>query len=112
MPSSKETRVRVEGFSKMSPSDLPASGLPASVGGWRLKAAPASRMRRSVVASSRSRSRKWRGANDPFAGWLTSGLFGRWPAGAHALEDVERLVDVALLDDERGQQPQHVIART
>ena len=56
MATSKLTRVRVLGFSKMSASVLPASGFVLAPA--RLKPRPASRMLRSVAVSKSRRSRK------------------------------------------------------
>src|ERR1041385_5554101 len=100
MPSSKETRVRVEGFSKIMASALPASGFASPCGGFfALKAAPISRMSRSCARGRTSRSRKWRGTE-----------LRRLPGGSSFLEDVEGFVDMAVVDDEWRQQAHHIVA--
>ena len=54
MPTSKETRVRVEGFSKIIARDMPVSGASVTVRRPALNALPRSIMARSVPPSSLS----------------------------------------------------------
>src|SRR5262249_14333432 len=110
MPSSNDTRVRVDGFSKMRASALPASGFSLPPGTVpRLYATPTSRMRRRTVGSMRSRSRKWRisAAARPISSRPVGG-FG--PPAADLVENRQRAIDMALVDDERRQDANDVCA--
>src|SRR5512144_973390 len=102
IPTSNDTRVRVEGFSKIIASVRPASRWVACLR-ERLIDNPRSRIRLSVVSSSRSMSRKCLGA-------VISRRFCR-KLRASVLDDAARLLDLPLADDQRGQQAHHVVAR-
>src|SRR6185369_15749075 len=113
MPTSNDTRVRVDGFSKIIASVLPASGLYSPFGGAPfLYALPSARISRSVRVSKRSRSRKWRGVLPSLPG-MSACLALRLLAaqvGAGRLDHGDRLGDVLRLDDERRQDAHHVVA--
>src|SRR5262249_6362957 len=101
MPTSKETLVRVDGFSKISASDLPTRDWGA-VRRVRLHSLPISRMRLSSPESSRSRSRKCRCAA------MSCSLAEAFGGG---LDHGQRLIGLAFGDDERRQEANHVLAR-
>src|SRR5262245_32522379 len=106
MARSKETRVRVEGLSKMRASTLPTSGFgAASVRRTRFSRSLSSRMRRSAPASMSARSRKWRTIASP-GGACRHRLEG----DKSVLEAVDRLVELGLGDIERRQQADDVLA--
>src|SRR5262245_22124734 len=114
MATSNETRVRVEGFSKISISTAPAMPLGVSSGGTVLPAffmaRPISTMRRSVAASIRSRSRKCRGAMAHPPRAPVSGRLGK--ARKRSIESPDGLAKLGFRDVERGQQAHHVVAGT
>src|SRR5689334_25190987 len=100
MPTSNDTRVRVDGFSKIIASVLPASGLYSPSGGTPvLYAVPSARISRRVRVSKRSRSRKCRGGLPLLAG-MSARLALRLLApqvGARRLDHADRLGHVLRL---------------
>src|SRR5579859_6593942 len=100
MPASNDTRVRVEGFSKIIARVLPSSGR-AGTPSPRLKALPLSIRLRKSEPSTRSRSRKCR-----ISVMTTSDR----QFCADAANDVEGLGDFALVDDQRRDEADIVVA--
>src|SRR5476651_1614760 len=107
MPTSNDTRVRVEGFSKIMASVLPASGLswPPFARAFFI-ALPLSRIWRSVLGSTWSRSRKCFGV----AMALLGGLGGFERHGGLA-EKVDAFVEGGFVGDQRREDADHVLAR-
>src|SRR3546814_179356 len=103
---SKETRVRVDGFSKIIASVLPASGLASpSLASPRFMRTAVSSMTRSSALSKPSRSRKCRGGagcSVVISGRLRDGAAG-------ALDGLHGFFHLAVLDDERRQQAHDVL---
>ena len=103
MPSSNETRVRVDGFSKIIASALPASGLASPLGGLPAEAAadvqhPAQRRPLDPIEIEEMPHRRRRCVCH------LRPLRVPPPARPRSLvEDRQRLVDVARLDDQRRQ---------
>ena len=129
-PTSKEMRVRVDGFSKISATMRPArgvssSGMPFGRPARAAFIAPAwSSMARRASPGVRWMSRKWvmdvsrgrrpggrapgrPGCVDRGGGQAGSGTATR---AGRAVQARQRLADVGILDVERGQQAQHVVA--
>ena len=109
MPTSKETRVRVDGLSKIMASVRPASGFSAR---WRVRRSAFSRRpRRGCRGASRAsmsaRSRKWR----TMAVSLAFGLrLDRRARRAPRRSGAIALVDLRLGDDQRRQEADDVLA--
>src|SRR5581483_11363525 len=107
MPTSNDTRVRVDGFSKIIASVLPASGLswPPLARAFFI-AFPLSRIRRSVAGSTWSRSRKCLGA-----AMASRGLGARFEGLRGLRQYLHALVEHGLLGDQRREDADHVLAR-
>src|SRR3546814_18890518 len=90
MPTSKLTRVRVDGFSNTMASVLPASGR-GSDAEPSLKPRPRSSMPRKVAPSKVARSRKCRGS-----------AIGLLPIRGEPVEDGDRPVDMRFVDGQRS----------
>src|SRR4029077_8359366 len=111
MPTSNDTRVRVDGFSKIMASVLPPNGLscPPLERAFFI-ALPRSRIWRSVLGSTWSRSRKCLGS----AMTLLGGLIGTLSRGLERLsglaQDVDALVERRLVGDQRREDANHVLA--
>src|SRR5215510_6424982 len=109
MAMSKETRVRVDGLSKIMASVRPSSGFGPS---WRraFMARLASIIPRSSCGGMSIRSRKWR---RPLAlirlPPLLWSFLGLGNAGAGPLDAPDRLGHFVLAHDQRRQQPYHVV---
>src|SRR5918993_5846681 len=111
MPTSNDTRVRVEGFSKIMASVLPPNGL-----SWAppfgppfsrafFIALPRSRIWRRVFGSTWSRSRKCFGLA------IASGGLGARFEGLRGLrQDVDALVEGRLVGDQRREDAHDVLA--
>src|SRR5579872_2714076 len=87
---SNDTRVRVDGFSKIIASVLPASGLSRGPALWA-KPGPSPAGRRPGSA-------------------LAPALSCRRPLLRHLVHDAERRLDLGLADDQRRQDAQHIVA--
>src|SRR6185312_2723706 len=111
MPTSKETRVRVDGLSNTIASTLPSSGLDRSPALRRfLRAAASSSIWRRSLSESAERPVKWRGLIKK------SGLFGGdggglGEAAGTGTDTGERIVDFGVGDGQRRQQANDVVAR-
>src|SRR3546814_20089207 len=92
IPTSKLTRVRVDGFSNTMASVLPASGR-GSDAEPSLKPRPSSSMPRKVAPAKVARSRKCRGAD-----------IGLLPIRGEPAEDGDAIVDMRFVDVQRGEQ--------
>src|SRR5580700_6034805 len=121
---SKETRVRVEGLSKIIASILPArppphpsrpDALREEVGGARrsfFMARLTSMMTRNASGAMSIKSRKWRG--EAVTASHHGGLLvvrGSFDPLCRAVDPGGGLGDLALLDDQRRQQAHHIVAR-
>src|SRR3979409_180461 len=110
MPAANATPVRVDGLSKIMASVLPPSGLscPPLERAFFI-ALPRSRIWRSVLGSTWSRSRKCLGA----AMTLLGGLVGTLDAGLERLrgllQDGDALVECGLVCDQRREEADHVL---
>src|SRR5579872_1904690 len=107
MATSKETRVRVDGRSKIIASTLPASGRGAV---WlrrtRFSRSLSSRMRRRAGASISARSRKWRTIASPGG----PGRHRLLEGDEGTIEAIDRFVDLGFADIERRQQADDILA--
>src|SRR5262245_31734504 len=108
MPTSNDTRVRVDGFSKIMARVLPASGLscPPFARAFFI-ALPWSRIWRSVLGSTWSRSRKCLGAAMTLLGGLAGARLERLRS---LLQDGHTLVEGRLVGDQRREDADHVLA--
>src|SRR5882672_8152163 len=111
MPTSNDTRVRVDGFSKIMASVLPPSGLscPPLERAFFI-AVPRSRIWRSVLGSTWSRSRKCLGSAMTLLGGLGCTLGAGLERLGGLLEDGDTLVERRLVGDQRREQADHVLA--
>ncbi len=120
MPASKETRVRVEGFSKIRARVLPAKGLGSCP--WRCSffsaTARSSRLRISAVVRSNMVKRSrficfylgWAApAKEKFLWWGRANGPGRYHCGASTSSRIiQKPVNLFPADNERRQKPQNV----
>src|SRR6266446_184945 len=112
MPTSNDTRVRVDGFSKIMASVLPPSGLSCPpLERAIFIALPRSRIWRSVLGSTWSRSRKCLGTAMTLLGGLVRTLAGGLERLRGLLEDGDALVECGLVGDQRREEADHVLAR-
>src|ERR1700759_1088662 len=111
MPTSNDTRVRVEGFSKIMASVLPPNGLSCPpLDRAFFIALPRSRIGRSVLGSTWSRSRKCLGSAMTLLGSLVGTLCCRLERLCRLRQDVDALVDRRLVRDQRREDSDHVLA--
>src|SRR6201987_3029434 len=107
MPTSNDTRVRVEGFSKIMARVLPANGCSwPPLARCFFIALPRSRIWRRVFGSTWSRSRKCLGTAMASLGGL-----GRFERHRRLAEDVDALVERRLVGDQRREDADQVLAR-
>src|SRR5580658_6063706 len=119
IPTSNETRVRVEGRSKIMASVLPASGREAGSAPLTRAAfiaAALSRMPRNSPLESSSRSRKCRGALGTGA-FMSLNWFSVYrhdqpllDSGAGSVEPPDAFRDLLVSDDQGRDDPHHVVA--
>src|SRR5262245_30075649 len=111
MPTSNDTRVRVDGFSKIIASVLPASGLslPPFARAFFM-ALPVSGIWRSVLASTWSRSRKCLGVPMTLLGGL-AGTLGCLERLRGLLQNADAFVEGGLVGDQGGKDANHVLSR-
>src|SRR5687768_1646969 len=107
MATSKETRVRVDGRSKIMARTRPSSGRAPPLASAFMRRL-SSKMPRRVAPESSDRSRKCRTAVAKIFGSLRGGA--RRQPGKPGVEAGDRLVDFHLADDQRRQQPDDVVA--
>src|SRR5690606_18662943 len=108
MPTSKETRVRVDGFSKIIASTLPSSGRSLAPALRRvLRARASSSIARSSAEESADRSVKWRSSMAITSGCADGGR-KRLRRGA---DGIERDPQLLVGHIQRRQNTQHVLAR-
>src|SRR5262249_19730569 len=106
MPTSNDTRVRVEGFSKIMARVLPANGLSwPPLARCFFIAFPRSRIWRSAFGSSWSRSRKCSAPAMASLGGLC-----RFERRCGLAEDVDALVERCLFGYQRREDADHVLA--
>src|SRR5262252_11121900 len=110
MPTSNDTRVRVDGFSKIMASVLPANGLSwPPLARCFFIALPRSRIWRSVLGSTWSRSRKCLGTAMTLLGGL-AGTLGRLERLRGLLQDAHAFVEGGLVSNQGGEDADHVLA--
>src|SRR5882672_8363371 len=111
MPTSNDTRVRVDGFSKIMASVLPPNGLSCPpLDRAFFIALPRSRIWRSVLGSTWSRSRKCLGSAMTLLGGLGCTLGAGLERLRGRLEDGNALVERRLVGDQRREDADHVLA--
>src|SRR5690606_39089252 len=108
MATSKETRVRVDGLSKIIASTLPSNGFERSPAFRRaLRAAASSRMARRSEAGSADRSVKCLTAMMLFRRLC----LGPRQRGGRRTDAIEALADLRVVDGQWRQQPHDIVAR-
>ncbi|CDX33909.1 hypothetical protein MPLA_1690011 [Mesorhizobium sp. ORS 3359] len=112
MPTSKDTRVRVDGLSKIIASTLPSSGFERSPAlSLVFRAIASSSMMRRSPAETADRSVKWRTLIGRFQNLFRG--FGRYRVGqalGAAADALQRLADLLVGDGERRQEADDVVA--
>ncbi|CDX50950.1 hypothetical protein MPL3365_130224 [Mesorhizobium plurifarium] len=113
MPTSKDTRVRVDGLSKIMASTLPSSGFERSPAlSLVFRATASSSIERRSPAETADRSVKWRTLigrfQKLFRGFGRNSVGQALGAGANALQ---RLADLRVGNGERRQEADDIVAR-
>src|SRR5690606_33658921 len=112
IPTSKDTRVRVEAFSKIMARTLPSNGF--AVGSpafsFAFRSFASLRTPRSSAADNVERSRKWRGVVIMCLCLACCRLVrGRYRLGGLA-DAIERFLDIVFRRGQRRQKAQNIVA--